>query len=236
MMASEPKKQSSKSTSTLLETSKHPLVILLVTTLLGSILIPDINSRATRARELEKLRAERALEAVKTNSEVDRLLNLLLTDFSSFWNDTEDGNFESQRPELRAKIYKTYGEFDSFSWWWYEQAWQEAVILGLIDKKTSDKELEAAYAQYKDSLLASSIAIDRIWDASLRQTPPPSREVAKKELAQARQQIWEARKNRLDALARFTSLLLRRGSESAPNPSAPPDGQRTDVRRPPVSS
>src|SRR5438270_10956344 len=149
-MASERTGQDIGRTSVLLEASKHPLVILLVGTLLGSVFIPEINSRATRAREFEELRAERALAAVKTNSEVDRLLNLLLTDFAYFWNDTKDGEFESRRPELRAKIYETHKEFDRFAWWWFDQAWQEAAILGLIEKETVEKEEGAAYAEYKD--------------------------------------------------------------------------------------
>src|SRR6476661_6537513 len=97
MMTSERKRQDTGRASTLLEVSKHPLVILLVGTLLSSVFIPDINRRATRARELEERRAERALTAVKTNSEVDRLLNLLLTDFASFWNALGEGKFESRR-------------------------------------------------------------------------------------------------------------------------------------------
>ena len=225
-MTSERKRQDTGRASTLLEVSKHPLVILLIGTLLSSIFIPDINRRATRARELEERRAERALAAVKTNSEVDRLLNLLLTDFASFWNDTEEGKFESRRAELRPKIYETYKEFDRFAWWWFDQAWQEAVILGLIEKETIEKEEDAAYSEYKDSLLASSSAINRIWDLSLRQTPPPSREEAKKELERARQQIWDARKNRLDALEKFTALLLQRGSKSPPNSFSTPDANR----------
>ena len=219
--------------STLLEISKHPLLILLIGTLLGSVLIPEINRRSTRARELEELRAKRVLAAVEANSEVDRHLNLVLTSFESFWKDTAEGTLDSRRPELRTKVYGLYEEFDRSAWWWFDQAWQEATILGLLEKEDAKKERAKISSEYKESLLASVKAIDPVWHMSLRQSPPPSQEEAAKALDVARQQLWESRTKRLQALARFTNLLMQRGSEPAFNPVNAPDANRAprDRRR-----
>src|SRR4029078_11406796 len=98
-------------------------------------------------------------------------------------------------------------------------------------KKEAENQREEIYKSYKDSLDASVEAINPVWDISLRRSPPPSREEAENAVDLARTQLGEARTKRLEALARFTNLLLQRDSQSAPNPVNAPDINRAPPGR-----
>ena len=186
------------------------MFLLLLGTLLGSVLIPYMSSQSAHAREIEEVRSQRALAALHENYEVDRRLNLLLTTFGTFWSETDETNREARRPELRAKIYSLYEEFDRTGWWWFGEAWQTARILGLLDPNEV-QEARKLSDEYRDSLREFTAALDPVWRMSLAQNPPPAAKDAESALATARATLAASRTKRLDLVGSFSRMLSRRG-------------------------
>jgi hypothetical protein len=201
--------QNKQQSSPLYEALKHPVFILLLGTLISSVIIPYIVGRSAHARQLEELRAQSALSAVKNSDDVDRQLNILLTTFESFWKDIDEAKREDQKAELRTKIYSLYEEFDRTAWWWFDESRQQAALLGLFSDQEA-KEAEEISAKYRKSLTESAAAVDSAWQISLRQSPPPTGVDAAKVLAHARERLEKARVERYQLLEQFTGLLCRR--------------------------
>lgn len=189
---------------------RHPLLLLLLGTLLGSVLIPYVSSQAAHSREIEELRTERALAALQESNNVDRRLNVLVTSFGTFWADTNDGTRESRQDELREKIYRVYEEFDRTAWWWFDEAWQTARYLNLLDDKEA-KEARDLSEEYKASLLKCTAALDEIWRMSLTQNPLPSQRDADAVLARVRKTLGDSRTQRLQVVGKLARMLSRRG-------------------------
>lgn len=194
---------------TSLQILKHPLLILLLGTLLGSVIVPYISGRSARAREIEELRVTSAVAAVQNGNDVDRRLNGLLTTFESFWKDTPEAERAARKGELRSKIYSLYEEFDHTAWWWFDESRHQARLLGLLSEKEAI-EAEALSSQYRHGLEEGVAAIDSAWQISLRQSPPPNDAEAAKVLTHARKRLDETRMERYLILEKFTRLLCRR--------------------------
>lgn len=192
------------------QTLKHPMFLLILGTLLGSVLIPYVSSQSAHAREIEEVRSQRALAALQENYQVDRRLNLLLTTFGTFWSETDETNREARRPELRAKIYSLYEEFDRAGWWWFDEAWQTARILSLLDQNEV-QEAQRLSEEYRASLRQFTAALDPVWHMSLAQNPPPGARDAEIALARARATLDESRMKRLQVVGKFSRMLSRRG-------------------------
>lgn len=188
---------------------KHPLFLLILGTLLGSVLIPFITSQAAHAREVEEVRSQRALSALQENYQVEERLNVLLTTFGTFWSETDDTNREARRPELRTKIYSVYEEFDRTGWWWFDEAWQTARILSLLSPSET-QEAQKLSDDYRASLRTFTEAMDPVWKMSLAQTPPPSAAEAEAALARARTVLNDSRTKRLQIVGTFSHMLSRR--------------------------
>lgn len=206
-MSTKPESKRSGAADRLVRTSRHPLVVLVIGTILGSILIPLINDRAARERKLEDLRAQRALAAIEASNDVDRKLSLLLTTFESFWKDTDEPT-QTTRSELRTRIYDLYGQFDLVAWWWFDESWQGARMVGLLDSHDS-QEAERLSAAYSASLMESTRAISAVWKASLH-AAPPSKEAMGQILHSTRLTLQKTRRKRFELVARLAGLMLRR--------------------------
>jgi len=190
------------------EVLKHPLIVLLLGSLIGSVIVPYVSGRSARAGQIEELKMSSALAAVKNNNDVDRRLNILITTFGSFWKDTQETTREDRKAELRTKIYGLYEEFDQTAWWWFDEARQQAKLLGLLSEEEAS-ETEAISAQYNNSLGKSVAALDSVWQISLRQSPSPSGKEAANVLARARESLAKDRVDRYHLMEKFTNLLRR---------------------------
>ena len=152
-----------------LAASKHPLVVLIAATLLGSVLIPAVNAQIDRQRRLRELKADRGNAALRSAWDVERKLNLLQTAFVAFYKDEvlSGQATRASRQALRDRVYVLHQDFDRDAWWWHWQMLEEVKVLGLLDGLAL-KQLEQAVGRYQDALLATSEPMDRYWARLMR--------------------------------------------------------------------
>ena len=105
---------------------RHPLTVVLVTTLVTSLLVPLL----TRNSDLRQQRLNRALDLIDRNMEVNRRLNSLLTTLELFHKDSSGAaarlsDYRQEQRELRKVMRVRYAEFDSVAWR-YERVRTEA--------------------------------------------------------------------------------------------------------------
>jgi hypothetical protein len=148
---------------------KHPMVVLIVGTALGSVVIPYLNARIDNQRRLAELKSQRAALVLQSAGEVDRLLNLLLTEFGTFRKDQIATNSATPaaKEALRTRVYDVYREFDRRAWWWHWQTLEEAPVLNLVTDEGFAK-LDAGVRCYHQALLASAGALDPLWSEFIR--------------------------------------------------------------------
>ena len=162
--------------STALETTKHPLVVLAVATALGSVLIPYVNSRIALENRQRELRVSQALQALRSSSETDRRLNLVLTEFANFVKD-ESASGSAARSALRERVYRLYAEFNRDAWWWHWQLLQETQVLHLVDDDAA-RIMRAAIEEYAANLKESTQALDPLWGRLIPTGTQPGRDVS----------------------------------------------------------
>jgi hypothetical protein len=159
----------------LIRSSKHPLVVLLAATLLGSVLIPYVNARIDREKRRRELKSERATQILRSARDIERKLNLVFTEFENFYKD-QVATGDITKPStvaFRGQVYKLYEDFNRDAWWWHWQIQEEAEVLGLIDGE-SLAQLKRSVEAYNTSLVSSTREVDRVWAALLR-TPRSER-------------------------------------------------------------
>jgi hypothetical protein len=159
----------------ILTASKHPLVVLVAATLLGSVLIPAVNGQIDRQRRVRELKAERGNAALRSAWDVERKLNLLRTAFVAFYKDEVMSGVDTRasRQALRDRVYALHQDFDRDAWWWHWQMLEEVKVLRLLDDEAL-AQLEQAVGRYQAALLATSDPIDRYWERLIRGREPVS--------------------------------------------------------------
>jgi hypothetical protein len=192
---------------TALEISKHPLVVLAVTTLIGSIAIPFVNARVTQSNRQKELRSSYAMQALRSGFETDRRLNLLLTEFEMFVKDelSEDsGDWNA----LRERAVRLYAEFNRDAWWWYWELLRATEVLDLVDEASIDA-MRAAINDYEANLRRSAEAIDPVW-ALLKPVGGAEREVrsASSVFALSVSQSRDLRETRQEIVGRMVAPLI----------------------------
>jgi len=192
---------------TVVERTKHPLVVVVIATLLGSVLIPYANARFAKENRLQELRFSHAKQALQSGSQTDRQLNMLLTEFAIFIKE-ESGGSASARSNLRERVYRLYAEFNRDAWWWYWPMVQEARLLHLVDEQDA-RSMSAAAEAYATNLEESTTALDPLWGLLLSDaTRSTSRDVATV-LASSLSRSNELQQVRHEIIGRLVAPLLR---------------------------
>jgi hypothetical protein len=190
----------------LLETSKHPLFVLLISTLVGLIAIPYVGSRIAANRHREELRLAHAIEALNAGNETDRRLNQLLTEFENFVLD-RPGMDAAARAALRERVYNVYAELNATAWWWYWPFLEKAELLGLVDTAGA-RETRAAIDEYATALRSSTKAIDPVWALHISSDTRAGGVDPGAQVATARAQLSQLQEQRRRALQRMIRPLL----------------------------
>jgi hypothetical protein len=141
------------------ELSRHPLFLLLLGSLIGSVLIPWLNTRADRQRLLREARLKAASEIIRHNLDMNQKLNTLQTTLELFHKNNASSVIpvserSHERAALRIRFDSAYLDFDQFAWWWYRDIYRDAVLLGIADKqklKIISTALEAYTRNLSDS-------------------------------------------------------------------------------------
>jgi hypothetical protein len=135
--------------------ARHPLVVLILGTVLSCWLIPWISSRANNKRLQQEKRVNKAIDILGQSLIDEERLNLIQTAFETFQKHctSDPDNCKRDQQELRQNYDKLYSEFDQHAWWWYRDLDVQARLLHLPPGST-DKILRLRES-YKNSLLHS---------------------------------------------------------------------------------
>ena len=145
----------------------HPLFLLIVGSIVGSLLIPPVSEKINRQKVLHEARLRKAVEIVDNNTRTITQLNSMVTRLSSF----HDTNIRRQpSPEklkqLQEKLVEDMDnrwlEFEKTGWWWYQDLNDEAVILGIIPAAGTST-LRQHVNAYHANILATSNAMKLMW-------------------------------------------------------------------------
>jgi hypothetical protein len=147
------------------EAMRHPLILLMLGSILTSIIIPWLNARSARVEQVQLARADKAKEILKSVSADNARVNLMRAAFDTF--EKEGGlvasiQLEERRTELRKRVYDGYNEFESTAWWWYWEIAREAEIFGWLSSGDLER-LKKFCVEYQQNLEAVSKSIQRPW-------------------------------------------------------------------------
>lgn len=212
------------------DVGKHPLVLLLIGTFLGSLIIPYLKERETHARELATLRTEKAFAAFNANKEVNTDLNGMLTGFENLLKARVHTLDPERDYDLQRQIYAHHTAFNRDAWWWFPQLITEAQLFGLLTPESAT-EARALAEQYNAELVATSKTLEPFWllmESKPAFSPPGQLNDLLKEVREANKKNTRKRLKLVSALA---ALILGQSSQGnmlnssdlSPNPTSAAD-------------
>jgi hypothetical protein len=149
----------------------HPLFLLLLGTMLGSVLIPSLSARFNTKRLLSETRHQEALNTIEKGFDVDRRLNSVSTRLASFAKDHQRLHQPIVFSEaILTKVEDLYVEFEQRAWWWCAEEFAKAKVLRLLSNEQLEQ-FSSLARQYHDNLLASTVALDHLRVACLGANP-----------------------------------------------------------------
>ena len=184
--------------SSAMEATKHPLVVLLTATLLGSALVPFVNAQIARQNRQTELKLNRATEALRSHAATERRINELQTAFMMFAKDGLWSDLQARR-EIRSRLSASYVEFNRDAWWWYWELLQEVRLLRLVDESAA-REIRSGIEEYSANLRQTTQEAEPLWSLLSGQEFTANR----------RQEVLESATARLEALRQERQQLVRR--------------------------
>jgi hypothetical protein len=159
--------------SDLVELLRHPVVVLLLGALASAILVPKLSYWV----KLKDTRLQKALILIKTATTVDRHLNALLTTLELFQKDSSGpaarlSDYRQEQHELRKTMMTLYLQFDRVAWWWYDNVYTEAVLLGIV-ARTQLSRMHTLIESYEANLIRTTEEINVLWARFLREDYNP---------------------------------------------------------------
>jgi hypothetical protein len=185
---------------------RHPLTLLLVGTLTGSVLIPWVAGRANKQAVLTKARVKEAIDVMTTSNSVNAILNKMMTaldTFEKYSAPESQEDYRRRREEHRHKIDALYADFDSIAWWWPWNAYNQARVLRLIPPAKLD--------QFKDEIMKCTENLKATTDTlgpAWRDLPDDPRQAQHEPVMPTlRKRLDELRRQRDDIVQHMASLF-----------------------------
>jgi hypothetical protein len=140
--------------------ARHPLVVLILGTVLSCWLIPGISSRANNRRVQQEKTIDKAMDILRESLIDEERLNSMQTAFEIFQkhSTSDPDNCKRDQQELKEYYHKLYLEFDQHAWWWNRDLAVQARLLHL-PPGSSDKIVKLGES-YKRSLSDSAHQIE----------------------------------------------------------------------------
>jgi hypothetical protein len=136
---------------------KHPLVLLLIGSVLSYLLVPWIGEKLSHKHVLQEGRVNQARDVLKQVLVDDEQLNRIETAYGMFDNGaaSDPKGYKAAQAELRRTSRELYLEFDGHAWWWRHDLPMLSELLGLpTESKKTIENLNLAYeANLKESCL-----------------------------------------------------------------------------------
>ncbi len=139
--------------------TRHPLVVLLLGTLITSLLIPAFQSQGLAKQQKEEARTRFIQGLYEYDGEVNRSLNSLTTtfEFAAKMKNQPESLEEFQRMALQH-----YASFDQVAWWRLDSLCSE--LTGAIDLPADTAtEMWAEVAAYEEVLRQRSELLGKAW-------------------------------------------------------------------------
>jgi hypothetical protein len=186
---------------------RHPFVLAIAGTVLGSIFIPIIAGYAQKSATRAETRIKLAIEIMTTSSSVNATLNKIKTAYESFEVHAVPSTppiYKDRCKELDATISKLYGDFDSTAWWWPWNIYYQARLLKLI-KEDHLNEFARDIDAYSKNLVQTTQLLGRPWNEYLTGDPNP---VGKKPVMdEIRKQLGDLQRERDDLAVKMAAEL-----------------------------
>jgi hypothetical protein len=141
----------------ILKRIQQPLIMLLIGTLLGSALIPWVQSRSNTKRLRHDERVALSLGIIDRNKETNGQLHGLQTSIELFAKDhlhpKNAAAFAVQQEEARERFDLQYLAFDQTAWWWFWSVQMKSQLSSLATPQEAAKvkQLADSYTQNLDS-------------------------------------------------------------------------------------
>lgn len=150
---------------------RHPLVLLVVGSVIGSVLIPRISEQAGKTKVLQEARLRTAVQIVENNTRTVSQINSIVTKLATFHDQNRrlkpsPAKLSERQDKLAEEVSNRYEEFEKTGWWWYRDLNDEAVILELVPPTGSDKLREDVNA-YANNILETVNTMNELRHACL---------------------------------------------------------------------
>lgn len=160
-----------KASETLWSFSTHPLLLIFVGSVVGSILIPIVSERINRKKVYREAGLRKAVEIVDNNTRTLSQLNSIVTRINMFHDDNVRLRPSPQKlagfqDKLADDLNRLYLEFEKNGWWWYRHLNDEAVILKIVPPSGSQK-LRDDINAYANNITETVGAFQDFWHICL---------------------------------------------------------------------
>lgn len=150
---------------------KHPLFLLIVGSIIGSLLVPWINRQSDKSRVLREARLKKAIQIVDNNTRMQSQINSLMTRLGIFHKDNirlkpSPAKLGTLKDQLAENMIARYAQFEETAWWWYGGLKDEAVILQILPPCGTDK-LQHDVDAYGKNVYDTVKALEDFWHICL---------------------------------------------------------------------
>ncbi|HKO35275.1 MAG TPA: hypothetical protein VJV21_02270 [Pyrinomonadaceae bacterium] len=155
----------------ILNVLRHPLLLLVVGSVIGSFLIPWISHKTDRSRVLREARLKKKVEITNKNTETISKLHLRVTRLGIFHKDNirlkpSPAKLAVLQDKLGEDMNDLYADFQREGWWWYRSLNDEAVILEIVPPGGFDK-LRKDVDAYEKNITDTVAAFNAFWHKCL---------------------------------------------------------------------
>lgn len=161
--------------SEVIEAFKHPLVLLMVGTLLGSLLIPYINAQSNQRKLRHEERLKMAISIIEHSHETDRQMSGLMNFLNLFRKDHQVKSgppMQSEQYKAREKFNEMFLAFNAQAWFWHWNIRSESTLSELATPEESAQITTLSY-QYTEALNEETAAMSGLWGAFLKKNFNP---------------------------------------------------------------
>ena len=192
---------------TSIEATKHPLVVLVAATVLGSVLVPYVNARIAQQKRLNELKINHAIRALRSSSDSERRINQLETEFAIVAKNTS-WRASDVKTGPHERLIMLYAEFNREAWWWYWDLLEEVRLLRLVDE-SSVRTMRLAIDDYTANLRESTDEIGPLWDLLTSGGNRPDGGDLVSTLASSSARLQQLRQRRQETVRRMIAPLTR---------------------------
>ena len=151
----------------------HPLVVLVLATVVG---LPSVSAYFAKTQVREQARQQSSLNAVRAASQVERDLNAVQTLFYSFYYDfgktrLAATDYAAAQHDLRQTLIQFWTNFDRNAWWWHHQLRAEAELTRALGDNERTR-FERLLQDYQTNLNDTAVVVDQLWTHFIRESQP----------------------------------------------------------------